>query len=101
MLIHVPYDVFWHLNPRKLKPFEEAYKMEMDSRQNATNLNAWLTGVYVQNAIASVFSKGAKYPQKPFNLFDGQKKTAEQEGMDFERYVQQFNAIRKNKSISN
>ena len=98
--MHVPYELFWHLNPRKLKPFEKAYEMEMESRQSATNLKAWLDGLYIQNAVASVFSKSAKYPKKPFELFGGRKKTAQEEGMEFERYVQQFNAMRKNKSIT-
>lgn len=88
------------MNPRKLKPFEKAYEMELESRQSSMNLKAWLEGLYVQNAVASVLSKGAKYPKKPFELFGGKKKTAQEEGMDFERYVQQFNAMRKNKSIT-
>lgn len=99
-MMHVPYEVFWHLNPKKLKPFEKAYEMEMDSRQNAMNLEAWLNGFYNQHAVASVFSKSTKYPHRPIELFGGKKKTAEQEGMDFERYVQQFNALRKNKPIT-
>ena len=99
-MMHVPYEIFWRLNPRKLKPFEKAYEMELEARQNAKNLEAWLYGLYNQNAIASVLSKSAKYPQKPFELFGGKKKTAQQEGMDFERYVQQYNAQRKNKPIT-
>lgn len=98
--MHVPYEIFWHLNPRKLKPFEKAYELEMEAKQNAENLKAWLNGLYNQNAVASVFSKNAKYPKKPFELFGVKKKTAQEEGMDFERYVQQFNARRKNQSIT-
>lgn len=33
-----------------------------------TNFSAWLNGVYIQNAIASVFSKNCRYPQKPFEM---------------------------------
>ena len=100
-MMNVPYEVFWHLNPRKLKPFEKAYELKLEAKQNAMNLEAWLNGLYNQNAIASVLSKSAKYPQKPFNLFNAKKKTVKEEGMDFERYVQQFNAMRKNKPITN
>lgn len=71
----------------------------MEARQNAKNLEAWLFGLYNQNAVASVLSKSARYPKKPFQLF-GRKKTAQEEGQDFERYVQQFNAVRKNKPIT-
>lgn len=98
--MHVPYEVFWHLNPRKLKPFEKAYELEVEGRQNAKNLDAWLHGLYVQNAVASILSKGTKYPSKPFDLFNNHKKTVQEEGMDFERYVNQFNALRKNKPIA-
>lgn len=98
--MHVPYDVFWHLNPRKLKPFEKAYTLEMESRQNAMNLKSWLDGLYNQNAVASIFSKNAKYPKKPFEMFNNRQKTVEEEGMAFEKYVEQFNAIRKNKPIT-
>ena len=34
MAIGVPYELFWHLNPKKLKPFQDAYKrkqQEMDA----------------------------------------------------------------------
>ena len=99
-MMHVPYDTFWHLNPRKLKPFEKAYEMELESRQNAENLKAWLNGLYNQNAVASVLSKGAKYPKKPFEIFGVKKKTAIEEGNEFERYVKQFSAMKKNKPIS-
>ncbi len=91
--MHVPYDTFWHLNPRKLKPFEKAYEMEMDSRQNAKNLEAWLNGLYNQNAVASVLSKNAKYPKKPFDIFGKQKaKTPEEEAADFKFYAEQMAA---------
>ena len=74
--------------------------MEMESKQNAMNLEAWLHGMYFSHAVASVMSKSAKYPKKPFELFSNHKKTAQEEGMDFERYVQQFNARRRNKPIT-
>lgn len=98
--MHVPYEVFWHLNPNKLKPFEKAYSMEVEARQHAKNLEAWLFGLYNQHAISSVLSKNARYPQKPFEIFGKRKKTAKEEGMDFERYVQMFKAARKNKPIT-
>jgi len=101
LLMHVPYEVFWHLNPRKLKPFEKAYEMDMDARQGRMNLEAWLHGLYVQNAVGSILSKNAKYPKKPHEIFGSKrKKTPQEEGMDFLRYVEQFNAQRRNKPIT-
>ena len=94
--MHVPYDVFWHLNPKKLKPFEKAYEMEMDSRQSASNLNAWIQGMYIQHAIASVLGRNNKYPTKPFDLFGKAKpKTPEQEAEEFKEYAQQMAIKRK------
>lgn len=94
--MHVPWETFWHLNPKKLKPFEKAYEMEMDSRQRAANLNAWIQGMYEQHAIASIFGKNAKYPSKPFDLFsDAKPKTPEQEAEEFKEYVQQMAIKRK------
>lgn len=99
-MIGVPYEIFWHLNPTKLKPFEKAYELKIEARQNSMNLEAWLNGLYNQNAIASIMGKNTKYPTKPIEIFNARHKTAQEEGMDFARYVQQFNAIRKNKPIT-
>lgn len=64
------------------------------------NLTAWTHGLYVQNAVASVLSKNAKYPKKPHELFGSTKpKSAQEEGLEFERYVMQYNAEHRNKSI--
>lgn len=93
--MHVPYEVFWHLNPRKLKPFEKAYDLEMQGRQNAMNLEAWIKGLYNQHAVASVLSKNAKYPQKPFDLFSTKKKTAQEEADEFYRFMLQHNAQKR------
>ena len=96
LLMHVPYELFWHLNPRKLKPFEKAYEMEIESRQNSMNLESWLNGLYNQNAVASVFSKNAKYPTKPFDIFGKQKaKTPEEEFEEFKMYAEQMAIKRK------
>ena len=65
------------------------------------NLSAWLNGLYVQNAIASVFAKNARYPKKPLDIFKPVKpKTVQQEGADFERYVLQYNIDHRNKSVN-
>ena len=94
--MHVPYELFWHLNPRKLKPFEKAFEQEIEARQNAKNLEAWLHGLYNQNAIASVMSKNARYPTKPFDIFGKAKpKTPEEEAEEFKMYAEQMAIKRK------
>lgn len=95
-MIHVPYDVFWRLNPKKLEPFQKAAEMEQKAMQARLNLTAWVSGVYVQHAVASCFSKGARYPQKPLDIFGLEKKaTPEQEAAMFEQYMIAHNAQRE------
>ena len=92
----IPYDTFWHLNPKRMKPIEKAYEMKMDGQQNRMNLEAWVNGLYVQHAIASVLSKRAKYPAKPLELFGKEKPKSPQEEADaFKRFMLQHNAINK------
>ncbi len=62
------YEVFWKLDPRKLKPFIEAFKQSQKLKQEETNMEAWIQGIYFQQAIASCFNKDAKYPEKPINF---------------------------------
>ena len=91
----VPYDTFWHLNPSKLKPIEKAYEMKMESVHNRMNLEAWVNGLYVQNAVSSIFGKNNKYPTKPYDIFGTEKTlTPEEEFEAFKRYAEDF-AMRK------
>lgn len=56
--------MFWHSNPKKIKPFKQAYQNKID----AENYNAWLSGSYIRVAICSALSKNTKYPDKPFGV---------------------------------
>lgn len=60
--IGVDYDLFWGLNPKSLTPFVKAFSL----RQKYDDVVAWNHGKYIQLAIASNFTKGAKYPEAPF-----------------------------------
>ena len=94
--MHVPYETFWKLNPKKLEPFEKAAEMEQKAMQARLNLTAWVNGVYVQHAVASCFSKGAKYPQKPLDIFGLETKaTPQEEAAMFERFMIAHNAQRE------
>ena len=68
LTIGVPYEVFWHLNPTKLKPFQTAFENKRKLRDEEN----WLIwGTYGMSALsvvlASAFSKNsqAKYVEKP------------------------------------
>lgn len=41
------------------------YKKEKEYHAKEIEYQSWLTGLYVQNAIASCFDKKAKYPKNP------------------------------------
>lgn len=50
----------------KLKDSSEQWKIKI-------NFKSWLQGVYIQNAVASVLSKNARYPSKPFDISETEK----------------------------
>lgn len=50
------------------------------------NFTAWINGVYIQSAIASVLSKEARFPQKPFEIFS-EETSEEQKLIDNEEYI--------------
>ena len=91
--MHVPYELFWKLNPKKLEPFQKAAEMEQKAMQARLNLTGWVNGIYIQHAVASCFAKNAKYPQKPIDIFGTEEKaTPKQEAQMFERFMYQHNA---------
>ncbi len=63
---------FWYEDPYLLEVYSKSYEMKLkDSAEQwkiKTNFKAWLQGVYIQNAVASVLSKNARYPSKPFDI---------------------------------
>lgn len=68
LLMGVPYDLFWHLNPRKLEPFRTAYKDRLSQEDHY----AWRQGAYIKLAVGSIlFGRKCKYPENPFSLTAG------------------------------
>ena len=65
------YRQFWDEDCRLVVPYRQAYKI----RQEEINRTAWLNGLYIQRAVASVLSKKAKYPKKPFGKEDADQLT--------------------------
>lgn len=59
----VDYLEFWKLNPKTILPFYKAFELELKLRDRMN----WNLGQYISLAIASVFSKDAKYPDTPFS----------------------------------
>lgn len=62
LMIGVPYDLFWSLNPKSLTPFVKAFSLSQKQR----DYEMWAQGLYIRLAIGSTQSKQNKYPDKPF-----------------------------------
>lgn len=93
LTIGIDYKLFWELNPRKMKPFIEAFKAQQENKRDEINLAAWLNGYYVSSAIAANFSKNAKYISEPIDL-SGKK--VEETGLNpdavkFSAWAKRFN----------
>lgn len=54
---------YWEGEPYLTKAFREAetFRLQLE------NQKAWISGLYVLNAIGAAFSKENKYPQKPYD----------------------------------
>lgn len=87
MVYGVPYELFWHLNPAKMQPFKEAYR----KRQEMNNQFAWMQGLYIQNAVGSLFSNNSKYPDRPLDLFESNESALSPEE-EFKVWIEVYNA---------
>lgn len=74
----ISYELFWNLNPTKLKPFQEADKIKFERERETTNVTAWINGIYITKAISACFAKNAKYPEKPIDFTGKNQLTLEQ-----------------------
>ena len=85
LLYGVPYELFWHLNPRKIKPWGDAYSLKRKEQDR----NNWIIGRYFQLAIAEIIPKShAKYPQYPFS--DYRNEIHSEETRDYEMDAAKF-----------
>lgn len=56
---------FLHSTLKEIEIRIKQYKKEKEYHAKELEYQAWLTGLYVQNAIASCFDKKSKYPKNP------------------------------------
>lgn len=92
--IGVEYELFWSLNPKKLRPFVKAYENTLKQRTLQSNYAAWISGIYATYAIASAMSEHTEYPEKPLALYENEHDIAErkaQESQMFSAYAAMFN----------
>lgn len=64
LAIGMSYELYWDGRPELVIPYREADKI----RQQRSNNDAWLQGIYFRMAVASTLDKKAKYPKEPFGI---------------------------------
>lgn len=85
----IPIEVFWNLNPKYMYMYQDEYIREKEEQIKLLDVAAYYQGLYVQQAIASCFSKRARYPKKPLSLTEQEKPLSGEE--QFKLWVQEFN----------
>lgn len=73
LAIGVDYNLFWSLNPKRLKPFLEANKLKLKQQ----NEFMWLQGMYIFDAVSVAIynnfkdkgKKSMEYLQEPLEIF--------------------------------
>ena len=68
----MPLQEFWYENPDLLWIYRTSFiskrEEEIEYQHECINYQAWLTGVYIQQAVGSLLDKKVKYPDKPYSL---------------------------------
>lgn len=78
--VGVPYGTFWHLTPRTIRPFFEAYSKRQEEQYELIDYAAWRNGLYaVMARIATpALGKGHDYPQKPLLMQEKEQERQEE-----------------------
>lgn len=91
----ISYNDFWNMNPRIMNIHIEGYKTKVNRDLEYDNYMAFLSGVYVRDALAStvgnMFSKkGARpieYPKEPYPVTQEQIKERDERELEAQRQV--------------
>ena len=59
-----------------MKPFLDIYEQNQREERDRMNFHAYMTGIYVRDAIGTCFSKNGKYPDKPYDLRSQEEKAS-------------------------
>lgn len=81
----MPLQEFWNDDPDLLWAYRNSYIQKMEQERDMINYKAWLQGYYNYNAIASAFSKNAKYFDKPIEFNEKPKTKQEQNQLVVEK----------------
>lgn len=92
--IGIDYNLFWTLNPAKLKPFVESERIRRKNQLDDMNYNAWLHGYYNMLAIGGAMN-GKEYPYPKQPIVKEQEKDIVSErkakAIEFEAWAIKFN----------
>lgn len=80
---------FRKLNPRIMYAYQDAYIEQKKQEMQMLDISAYYNGMYVQQAIASCFSRKAKYPKQPLSLVEKAKPLSGEE--QFKLWVAEYN----------
>lgn len=103
-------EVFWTLNPKYMYMYQEEYIREKKEQMKMLDISAYYQGIYVQQAIASCFSKRAKYPEKPLLLqkqmkekeIEQEKELTEEQKIEYQKQLlMQLQIMQSNFETSN
>jgi len=76
----VSYELFWHLNPRKLEPFIAEREMRVKEQMEMLNVLAWNIGLHNLLALGQMFGEShTAYPSEPQSV-DSYNATSEPKG---------------------
>lgn len=88
LAIGVPFEIFWSLNPRKLKPFYEAYRLRIKDQNQMFYIQGQYTLSALMATVGNLFlKKGHKpneYPKEPLDIF-AEKRLVIEENMTDEQ----------------
>ena len=86
----IPYETFWHLNPRLLMIYQDEYIKRKKEQAELLDRAAWLFGSYNVNAVqAAIMPRKVKYVKQP----QSQRKAEELSGAEkFKAWAVAFNA---------
>lgn len=69
--------------------YQEEYIREKKEQVQMLDVSAYYNGLYMQQAIASCFSKKAKYPKQPLSMAPKKKALSGEE--QFKLWVEEYN----------
>ena len=85
----MPSDEYWNSDPFRIRAYVEAAKL----RNQKINEEMWLHGVYIMEAISTVFSDKKnkhRYPKEPFDLYPKPKDPDEER----RKIIEHFTALK-------